>query len=198
MDLETQVIGGKPLCLTTACSMELLGNWSNKRNTPRGITHGVQSEKVEGIKLRETFSWLQISRGIYKPGYRAPGNIKGNAFPRTCQGDTETCSQGPRLSKPLHKSRAPALNCGSREALWFHRMSTLEGPTVQAFGFIKAERVAGELNGLLSQGPQSSASFPLWTLTFSLISPINKKKFPWVPLPLGNGSLLPTTGIPLP
>lgn len=107
---------------TTAFSSQLLGKWSDKRNTMRGyhICHPIR-QKCKGTSRETNFSLAPNSRGIYKLGYRALGNIKDNAFPRTCLKDTETETsfQGPRLIRPLKKAK------GSREALQFFTMSAL-------------------------------------------------------------------------
>lgn len=151
--------------------------------------------------MRKTFSWLHISRGIYKLGNRAPGNTEVNAFPKTCRKDTETSFQGPRLKKRLHKSQTHIklqlegsvrvsqnvhIGRACSPGLWFYKSRS------SGWG---ADRTVGP--ALRFRGPQSSASPLPWTLTSSLISSTNKKKFPLVPLPLGNDSLLHTMRIPL-
>ena len=57
-----------------------------------------KKKKVRVQAEKQTFSWLQILRGIYKLRYRALGNMKDNPFPGTCIQDTETFLQGPRLT----------------------------------------------------------------------------------------------------
>lgn len=113
-----------------------------------------QKKNVRDQAGRQSFSWLQISKGIYKLGNRALGNIKDNPFPGTCLKDTETSFQGPELTRPLHKSQGLTLNQFERGFMVSQNVSTGRACS-PARGFIEMEKAARELKRQLAHDPDS-------------------------------------------